>query len=62
MIGQLRRAKSTANKIQHENVVLVWERIKGSMDCKACTPGKRPVNAARPSVAQIPHRKVAQAM
>jgi len=52
-----------SRKIRNANVVRLCERIRGSMGCSASPPGsRRPVKAARPKVAAMPHNKAAVAM
>ena len=60
---QPRRHRSATNNTKNEKLVRLWERISGSMGRRACPDGSNlPVNAARPNVAEIPHKNVATAM
>src|SRR5215813_862253 len=52
-----------ANRIKNKNVVLVCDRISGSIGCIASpASGNLPVTTARPSEAETPQRKAADAI
>jgi hypothetical protein len=60
---QPRRTRSTGNRTSKENVVRVCERISGSIGRnELLVKDNFPVNAARPSTADIPQRNVAAAI
>ncbi len=58
-----RNASSIGTNTSNDMVVRLWARMSGSIDPKAWPEANNfPVNAARPSVAEIPQHNAAEAM